>query len=248
MKIVRFSQAGETHYGILEGSSIAFVDSPYSLVATGKSAELREVKLDVPIEPKKVICVGLNFADHAHEINQEPPSEPLFFFKPSSSLTAHETPIVLPHQSQQVEIEVELAIVIGKRVKDIEPTQAKEAVLGFTIANDVTARDLQFRDLQWARAKAFDSFCPLGPWIETDFDPSQKQLTSRINGDTRQDSPTSQMVFDPWELISFISKNLTLEPGDVILTGSPSGISKIVSGDQVECEIEGIGILRNNVT
>ena len=248
MKIVRFTHEGQTQAGILSGSKITAVFSPFDTRETGSEFELDDVQLEVPVEPRKVICVGLNFADHAAEINQEPPKEPLFFFKPTSSLVASGKEIVLPAQSQQVEIEVELAIVIGKTAKNIEPADASSVVLGFTIANDVTARDLQFQDLQWARSKAFDTFCPLGPWIETDFDPGTKRLRSRINGELRQDSLTDQMVYGPWELISYISKNLTLEPGDVILTGSPSGISKIVSGDRVECEIEGIGTLTNIVT
>jgi 2-keto-4-pentenoate hydratase/2-oxohepta-3-ene-1,7-dioic acid hydratase in catechol pathway len=154
---------------------------------------------------------------------------------------------VLPHQSDQVELEVELAIVIGKEAKNIAKSEVKSHIFGYTIGNDVTARDIQFSDLQWARSKGFDTFCPLGPWIETEFDPIGKRLDSRVQGELRQHAVTKDMIFDVETIVSFVSQNLTLLPGDVILTGSPAGISRITHGDEVECEIEGIGVLRNLV-
>jgi 2-keto-4-pentenoate hydratase/2-oxohepta-3-ene-1,7-dioic acid hydratase in catechol pathway len=169
------------------------------------------------------------------------------FFKPSTSVIGPGDPIRLPRQSKQVELEVELAIVIGRVTKDISVEQAAEHIWGYTIANDITARDLQFKDLQWARSKGFDTFCPLGPWIETDFVPEAQELQSRVNGEERQHGSVSDMVFEPHHLVSFVSENVTLLPGDVILTGSPAGISGIQSGDLVECEIEGIGTLINPV-
>jgi 2-keto-4-pentenoate hydratase/2-oxohepta-3-ene-1,7-dioic acid hydratase in catechol pathway len=169
------------------------------------------------------------------------------FFKPPSSLIATGEKIVIPPQTQKAELEVELALVVGKKAKNISETEARSHILGYTIANDVTARDVQFSDLQWARSKGFDTFGPLGPWIETDFQPANKKLISRVNGEVRQEGNTQHMIASPEALIAYVSQNLTLFPGDVILTGSPAGISGIKSGDLVECEIEGIGTLSNPV-
>jgi 2-keto-4-pentenoate hydratase/2-oxohepta-3-ene-1,7-dioic acid hydratase in catechol pathway len=169
------------------------------------------------------------------------------FFKPPSALIASGEQIVIPQQTSKAELEVELAIVVGKKVKNISENEAQHFILGYTIANDVTARDVQFSDLQWARSKGFDTFGPLGPWIETDFIPRNKALISRVNGEVRQQGNTDNMISTPEALISYVSQNLTLFPGDVILTGSPAGISGIKSGDLVECEIEGIGVLSNTV-
>ena len=245
MRIIRFSRDNLAHYGILRDERVIELEGkPFEGIReTGNSFELNEVRLLAPVEPKKVILVGLNFASHAAEINQETPKEPLIFFKPPSAIIATEEPIQLPPQSGQVEIEAELTVVISKTAKNVAPEQVADYILGYTIANDVTARDLQFSDLQWARSKAFDSFCPVGPWIETGFDPSNKRISSMINGTIKQDSSTSEMIYSPEFLVSYISQNFTLEPGDMILTGSPAGISKIVSGDRVECTIEGIGSL-----
>jgi len=249
MRLVRFNSGGSTSYGVLDGDSIRqIMGEPFAEINySGETFSLAEVKLLAPVEPKKIVLVGLNFASHAAEIHQETPSEPLIFFKPSSAVVASGEEIVLPHQSTQVEIEAELTVVIGKRAKNVSQEKVSDCILGYTVANDVTARDIQFSDLQWARSKAFDSFCPVGPWIETDFVPENKRISSTINGETKQDASTSEMVYSPEYLISYISHNFTLEPGDIVLTGSPAGISRVVAGDVVQCSIEGIGTLHSFV-
>ena len=249
MRLVRFNSGGSTSYGVLDGDSIRqIMGEPFAEINySGETFSLADVKLLAPVEPKKIVLVGLNFASHAAEIHQETPSEPLIFFKPSSAVIASGEEIVLPHQSTQVEIEAELTVVIGKRAKNVAEDKVGDYILGYTVANDVTARDIQFSDLQWARSKAFDSFCPVGPWIETDFVPENKRISSTINGETKQDASTSEMVYSPEHLISYISHNFTLEPGDIVLTGSPAGISRVVAGDVVHCSIEGIGTLHSFV-
>jgi len=249
MRLVRFNSGGSTSYGVLDGDSIRqIMGEPFAEIDySGETFSLADVKLLAPVEPKKIVLVGLNFASHAAEIHQETPSEPLIFFKPSSAVIASGEEIVLPHQSTQVEIEAELTVVIGKRAKNVAEDKVGDYILGYTVANDVTARDIQFSDLQWARSKAFDSFCPVGPWIETDFVPESKRISSTINGKTKQDASTSEMVYSPEHLISYISHNFTLEPGDIVLTGSPAGISRVVAGDVVHCSIEGIGTLHSFV-
>jgi len=189
----------------------------------------------------------MNYSAHAAEIAQDVPDEPLVFFKPVSAIIGPEDTIVLPRQSGQVELEIELAIVIGKQAKDISTADSASHIFGYTIGNDVTARDLQFSDLQWARSKGFDTFCPLGPWIETELDPEALSLESRVNGQSRQKSTSNDMITNVFDIVSYVSQNVTLFPGDVILTGSPAGISRIEAGDQVECEISGIGVLHNPV-
>jgi 2-keto-4-pentenoate hydratase/2-oxohepta-3-ene-1,7-dioic acid hydratase in catechol pathway len=214
---------------------------------TGERIPLKEVKLLAPTIPSKIVCIGKNFADHAAEIGEEVTVEPLIFFKPSSSIIGHGDAIVIPPQSKQVELEAELCLVIGKLAKNVSEETALEYLWGVTIANDVTARDLQFGDGQWARSKGFDTFCPLGPWVETEFVPDGQVIESRINGEIRQNVAITEMVHKIPTIISYVSKNMTLLPGDIILTGSPAGISVINSGDLIECEIEGIGILSNPV-
>jgi len=205
------------------------------------------VKLLAPVTPSKIVCIGMNYSAHAAEIAQDVPDEPLVFFKPVSAIIGPEDTIVLPRQSGQVELEIELAIVIGKQAKDISTADSASHIFGYTIGNDVTARDLQFSDLQWARSKGFDTFCPLGPWIETELDPEALSLESRVNGQSRQKSTSNDMITNVFDIVSYVSQNVTLFPGDVILTGSPAGISRIEAGDQVECEISGIGVLHNPV-
>ncbi|MBK5258923.1 MAG: fumarylacetoacetate hydrolase family protein [Thermoanaerobaculia bacterium] len=199
------------------------------------------------VAPSKIICVGRNYADHAKELGNETPSEPLIFLKPPSALNSHEGRIVLPPQSQRVEFEGELAIIIGREAKNVGAGSWSDYVLGFACANDVTARDLQKKDVQFTRGKSFDTFCPIGPWIETDLDPAALRITTRVNGDVRQDANTRQMIFSCGVLVEFISAVMTLFPGDVILTGTPAGVGPLASGDTVEVEIEGIGTLRNVV-
>jgi 2-keto-4-pentenoate hydratase/2-oxohepta-3-ene-1,7-dioic acid hydratase in catechol pathway len=195
-----------------------------------------------------VVCVGLNYADHVAEITgAAAAAEPTLFLKPSSSIVGPGDAVVLPVQSEKFDLEVELTIVMGQIAKNVSEKDALNYVWGFTVANDVTARDLQHSDQQWARSKSFDSFCPIGPWIETEFVPDGQELSSRINGETKQASTIDHMLHNVPKLISYISHNMTLLPGDVILTGTPAGITQIVAGDIVECEIEGIGTLVNPV-
>lgn len=250
MKIARFSNGAEPRYGIIDGPELVVLKGHPLAVGydtTGERIPLKDVKLLAPTIPSKIVCIGKNFADHAAEIGEEPTEEPLIFFKPSSAIIGHGEAIVIPPQSKQVELEAELTLVIGKLAKNVSEKDALDYVWGFTIANDVTARDLQFNDGQWARSKAFDTFCPLGPWVETEFLPDGQLVESRINGETRQSVSISEMVHKIPLIISYVSKNMTLLPGDIILTGSPAGISKIQAGDVIECEVEGIGILANSV-
>ena len=250
MKIARFSNGAEPRFGIVDGPELVVLKGHPLAVGydtTGERIPLKDVKLLAPTIPSKIVCIGKNFADHAAEIGEEPTEEPLIFFKPSSAIIGHGEAIVIPPQSKQVELEAELTLVIGKLAKNVSEKDALDYVWGFTIANDVTARDLQFNDGQWARSKAFDTFCPLGPWVETEFLPDGQLVESRINGETRQSVSISEMVHKIPLIISYVSENMTLLPGDVILTGSPAGISKIQAGDVIECEVEGIGILANSV-
>ena len=197
--------------------------------------------------PSKIVAVGRNYAEHAKELGNDVPSEPIIFLKPPTTVIAPGAKIVIPPQSQRVEFEGELAIVIGKRARNIARSNWRDAVLGFTCANDVTARDLQKKDVQFTRAKSFDTFCPLGPHIETELDPKDLAIQTRVNGAVKQNSRTSRMIFDVPTIIEFITSIMTLEEGDVILTGTPAGVGPLQSGDTVEVEIEGIGVLRNVV-
>jgi 2-keto-4-pentenoate hydratase/2-oxohepta-3-ene-1,7-dioic acid hydratase in catechol pathway len=208
---------------------------------------INQVKLLPPVIPSKIICVGRNYVAHALEHGAEVPEIPILFLKPLSSLIGHQDMIRLPRQSNQVEHEGELVVVMGKRGRGITTEKAGEYILGYTIANDVTARDLQRMDGQWTRGKGFDTFCPIGPWIETNFDPADAMLTCRVNNEIRQLVSTREMVFSINQLIAFASSIMTLEPGDIILTGTPAGVGPLHAGDIVEVEIEGIGVLTNPV-
>ena len=249
MKIARFNLNGEIRFGSVVGDQVSpLAGNPFeSKELSGESIALDQIQLLAPVAPSKIICIGMNYAAHAAEISQDVPDEPLMFFKPISAIIGPNDTIVLPHQSDQVELEVELAVVIGKVAKNISKSEVKSHIFGYTVGNDITARDIQFSDLQWARSKGFDTFCPLGPWIETDFDPTGKRLDSRVHGEQRQHATTRDMIFDVETIVSFVSENVTLFPGDIILTGSPAGISRITHGDAIECEIEGIGVLHNQV-
>lgn len=250
MRVARFSLNGEPRFGIVDGPELVLL-AGHPLVAgyetTGDRVPIKEVKLLAPSIPSKVVCVGKNYADHIAEMNLSTEAEPTLFLKPSSSIVGPGDAIVLPAQSQQVDLEVELAIVMGQIAKNITEADALNYVWGYTVANDVTARDLQFSDDQWARSKSFDSFCPLGPWIETEFVPEDQVLESRVDGEVRQNSTLTHMLHNVPKIISYISQNMTLLPGDVVLTGTPAGISPILAGQIVECEIEGIGTLVNPV-
>jgi len=206
-----------------------------------------EVSLAAPCIPSKILCVGRNYVEHARELGHEVPKAPLIFMKPPSAIAANGEPIILPPQSKQVEHEAELVVVVGKRGRNITPEAAKEYIFGYTIGNDVTARDLQKTDGQWTRAKGFDTFCPFGPWIETDFDAADAVVTCRVNGQMRQMASTRDMIFNVNTLIAYISSVMTLEAGDIIFTGTPAGVGALKEGDVVEVEIEGLGKLSNPV-
>jgi 2-keto-4-pentenoate hydratase/2-oxohepta-3-ene-1,7-dioic acid hydratase in catechol pathway len=204
------------------------------------------VRLLAPVQPSKIICIGRNYVAHVREHNSKVPEVPLLFLKPPSSVIGPNEPIILPPQSQQVEHEAELVAVIAKRGRWISPEEAFDYLLGYTVGNDITARDLQRRDGQWTRAKGFDTFCPIGPWIETDFDPSDALITCYVNGEMRQMASSRDMVFSIRQLIAYVSSVMTLETGDILLTGTPAGVGPLSDGDVIETTIEGIGTLRNS--
>ena len=214
-----------------------------------KEAEtpLADVNLLAPSEPSKIVCVGRNYVEHAKELGNEVPKVPLIFLKPPSSIINPGGTIILPPQSSQVEHEGELVVVIGKRGRHITAENAKKHILGYTVGNDVTARDLQKIDDQWTRAKGFDTFCIYGPWIDTEFDPADAVLTVRVNGQMRQMASTRDMVFNVGVLIAYVSSIMTLEPGDLLFTGTPSGVGMLNDGDDVSVEIEGLGEIKNDV-
>lgn len=250
MRIVRFrDQTGAAQYGWVFEDKIGLLEgdifSEYQRLEA--SLPLGDVELLAPVLPKKIICVGRNYAAHAAEHEVEVPLYPLIFLKPPSSIIGPGDPIVLPPQSQQVEHEGELALVIGKPGRWLQPDEASKVVIGYTIANDVTARDLQRQDGQWTRAKGFDTFCPVGPWIDTEFDAVDSMLSCHVNDELRQMAPTRDMVFSIQDLIVYISSVMTLEPGDLILTGTPAGVGPLLEGDQVSVKIERLGELSNPV-
>lgn len=250
MRVARFSLNGDPRFGIVDGPELVVLKG-HPLVngydTTGERVALKDVKLLAPTIPSKVVCIGKNYLDHIGEMGLKHNPEPTIFFKPSSSIIGPGDTIVLPKQSNRVELEVELTVVIGQIAKNVSEKDALNYVWGFTVSNDVTARDLQATDDQWARSKAFDTFCPLGPWIETEFVPDGQILESRIDGETKQQGSIDLMIHNIPKIISYVSQNMTLLPGDVILTGTPAGISQINSGQIVECEVEGIGTLLNPV-
>jgi len=213
----------------------------------GREYPMDKVKVLPPCSPTKIVCVGLNYKGHAAEMKVAIPDEPVLFLKPPSSVIAHKDSIVYPNQSTQVDYEAELAIVIGKRAKHVGAGDARDHILGYTCFNDVTARDLQKKDVQWTRAKSFDTFSPVGPFIVTGIDPTNLSIQSKLNSKVMQSSNTGNMIFDPYRLVEFISGVMTLECGDVIASGTPSGIGPMKRGDIIEIEIEHIGTLRNKV-
>jgi 2-keto-4-pentenoate hydratase/2-oxohepta-3-ene-1,7-dioic acid hydratase in catechol pathway len=215
-----------------------------SVVETGAGPAARQV---IDLHPTKIVCIGANYRAHVAEMGKQVPDEPVLFMKPPSALLPAGEPIVRPRGYGRVDFEGELALVIGRRAHRVSMARALDVVLGLTIVNDVTVRDLQAKDGQWTRAKGFDSFCPLGPHIAAGLDPSDLRITTRVNGETRQDSRTSDLIFAVPFLIEFISRHMTLEPGDVISTGTPSGVGNLAPGDEVAIEIEGIGVLENPV-
>ncbi len=249
MKLVRFRSQGSIAYGIMNDGEIAELDGDFfSSFKTLKTCHAAStVTLLAPCAPSKVVAVGLNYRDHAAELGLPVPQDPIVFLKPPTTVIGPGQDIMLPAMSRQVDYEGELGVVIKDRIKGIDPEEAVDHILGYTCANDVTARDLQKQDGQWTRAKSFDTFCPVGPWIETDLAPDDLAVETFVNGERRQSSRTSQFIFAVPYLVSFISRIMTLYPGDLIITGTPSGIGPLAPGDEVEVRIEGIGGLTNGV-
>ncbi|MEV0648407.1 fumarylacetoacetate hydrolase family protein [Phytomonospora sp. NPDC050363] len=260
MRIARVAHPRGMSFGVVEGEKAADGEKSGLTVAeieghpfgditfTGQRWALADVRLMSPILPSKIVCVGRNYAAHAAEHGAEVPTEPLLFLKPSTSIIGPDDAIRIPPVSQQVEHEAELAIVIGATgARRVSRAGAARTIFGYTIANDVTARDLQSKDGQWTRAKGFDSFCPLGPWIDTSVDVADVEVRCEVNDEVRQLGRTKDMVFDPATLVSYVSHVMTLLPGDVILTGTPEGVEPMVAGDKVSVSIEGIGTLTNQV-
>jgi 2-keto-4-pentenoate hydratase/2-oxohepta-3-ene-1,7-dioic acid hydratase in catechol pathway len=251
VKIARFSTGGDPRFGIVDDDEIVVLrgDPMFSgFDTTEERIPLADVKLLAPVIPRsKVVAVGRNYREHAAELGNEAPAEPLLFLKPNTSVIGPGDTIVRPHQSSRVDFEGELAIVIGSIAKNVSEADAASVVFGYTVANDVTARDLQQKDGQWARAKGFDTFCPLGPVIETEFEVADQAIETRVNGEVRQSGRLDEMVHSVASVIAYASAVFTLLPGDVILTGTPAGVGPIVAGDLVEVTVEGIGTLSNPV-
>ncbi|MEU7765225.1 fumarylacetoacetate hydrolase family protein [Nocardia sp. NPDC049190] len=241
---------GEAGNGSSAGSEIAkeIAEHPFGTPTfTGRSWPLADVRLLAPILASKVVCIGKNYAAHAAEMGGPAPADPVIFLKPNTSIIGPNAPITLPPSSAQVDYEGELAVVIGRPCKDVPAARALDVVLGYTVANDVTARDQQRHDGQWTRGKGYDTFCPLGPWIETSLDPSDLEIVTELDGEVRQRSRTSLLLHDIPKLIEWITTVMTLLPGDVILTGTPEGVGPMQNGQQVSVSIEGIGTLTNPV-
>ena len=271
MRIARFSRDDTVAYGVVQesvpdgvasaaigpdtdGLTIAELQGhPFgvgtdSVRYTGQSYPVADVRLLAPVLPTKVVAIGKNYADHAREMGGEPPDEPVIFLKPSTSVIGPGDPVARPVKlSERVDYEGELAVVIGRLCRDVPPERVSEVIFGYTCANDVTARDLQAKDGQWTRAKGFDTFCPLGPWIETGLDPSDLELTTTVNGEVKQHARTSQLLHDVTAVVCYVTSVMTLLPGDILLTGTPAGIGPLVHGDRVSVAIQGIGALTNPV-
>ena len=250
MRIARFTKDGDLFFGVVEDEeTIATVAAhPFGEIQfTGERQALADVRLTAPILPSKVIAIGKNYAEHAREMGGEAPDEPVMFMKPSTSVIGQREAIVYPPLSERVDYEGELAVVIGRLCRQVPAARAADVILGYTCANDVTARDLQKRDGQWTRGKGFDAFCPLGPWIETALDPSDLAITTTVNGDVRQSSRTSKLLHGVPDLVEFVTQVMTLLPGDVILTGTPEGVGPMQVDDEVSVTIENIGTLTNRV-
>lgn len=257
MKICRYVPRGSSRstqvapaYGLIEGDSVVAISGvPWGAwTRTLRSSPLAEVRLLAPVEPSKIVCVGRNYAAHAAELGNEVPKEPLLFLKPPSSLVGPEEPVVLTKFSKRVEHEGELALVMGRRCSHLSDSDNPLSyVLGYTCLNDVTARDLQTSDVQFTRGKGFDTFCPVGPHIETELDPSNVLVETRVNGASRQSGNTALMIYPVVYLIRWISRMMTLLPSDLIATGTPAGVGPLVAGDTVEVSVAGVGVLRNPV-
>jgi len=249
MKIIRYEAESTIKWGVIEGDAVREMEGdPFGhFHLTSKTTRMQEVKLLAPCLPSKIVALGLNYRDHAEEMKIALPKEPLLFLKPSTSVIGPGEAIVYPKMSKRVDYEAELGVVIGKAAKGVSEERAGEYILGYTCLNDVTARDLQPQNGQWTTAKGFDTFAPIGPWIVTDIDPHHLDVASYLNGERRQHSNTKNLIFGPRQLVSFISRVMTLLPGDAIATGTPSGIGPMAVGDKIEVVIEGIGTLNNVV-
>ena len=249
MKLVRFRRDDRIATGVLEGDTIrmlrgTFFEEP---LPTGEEVALADARLLAPVLPSKMVAVARNYAEHAKEMDNPVPKTPVVFLKPSTSVIGPGDSIPIPPGTERVDHEVELAVVIGRLCRKASVEDAARFILGYTCANDITARDWQKDDVQWGRAKGSDGFGPIGPWIETDLDPADLELTATVNGELRQKARTSDMTWSPAELVSYFSQSITLLPGDVVLTGTPPGVGPIVPGDVVQVEVEGIGVLENGV-
>lgn len=252
MRIIHYKHQSKEGYGVLEAGLLRVIEGDLfgDFKISDKTILLKDVKVLPPLTPSKVVAVGLNYAKHVTEISKEreAPQEPLLFLKPSTSVIGPDEKIVRPRKSDEVHYEGELAVVMKRKAKGIEIEEARDYILGYTCLNDVTARDWQRKDIQWTRAKSCDTFCPIGPAIITDIEnPNRLKIETRLNGGVKQSSTTSDLLFKVEQLVSYISKNMTLLPGDIIATGTPEGVGPMVAGDVVEIEIEGIGVLRNPV-
>ncbi|MGB7981120.1 MAG: fumarylacetoacetate hydrolase family protein [Candidatus Nanopelagicales bacterium] len=253
MRIARYSHVGAVRYGVVEGGEILelpghpFAVAGQPLETTGVVHDLDDVRLLAPVIPSKIIGIGKNYADHAAEMGGTPPERPLMFLKPTTALIGPDDPIVLPPESADVHYEAELAVVIGRMCRRVSAEQAASVILGYTCGNDVTARDLQRADGQWTRAKGFDTFCPLGPWIDTDLDPADVMVECDVNGDTVQSASTATLIHSVSALVEAVSAVMTLLPGDVILTGTPAGVGPLAAGDEVVVTVAGLGTLVNPV-
>lgn len=252
MKYVRImNQENKIAYGLIEGESVRLLSGSFlnhESEQTDILLPLDKISLLAPVEPSKVICVGLNYAKHIEEMKHSyVPEDPVIFLKPPTCIIGPNAEIIYPKISQRVDYEAELAVIIGNTIKNSSEAEAAQAIFGYTCANDVTARDLQKKDGQWTRGKSFDTFCPLGPWVVTDIDPSQLDIELRLNGEVKQFSNTKYFINSVPKLISFISQVMTLYPGDVVLTGTPEGVGPMQVGDEVIVKIQAIGELSNNL-
>ncbi len=253
MRIARFAVDGgmQAHVGIVEGETIYAADGERfrDLRKGAEVGPVAGVKLLPPVEPGKIVCVGLNYAAHVTEndAGRAIPDEPVLFMKPTSAIIGPDEPIAIAHPGNRTDFEAELVVVIGRQARDVSEADARSYVEGYTAGNDVSDRVLQAKDGQWVRAKGFDTYCPLGPWIETDLDPTDVTVQSRLNGETKQSQTTKSLIFGVPFLISYISRVMTLEPGDIIMTGTPEGVGPLKSGDTIEVEIGGVGVLSNPV-
>ena len=252
MKCVRFEdkRTGNKRIGFIDGKVIRCVYGSLETYwqITDETFDMRDVRLLAPCVPKQIICVSFNYKKHADEFGVEVPSEPSIFAKAAHTVIGTEENIIWPEQVKELAYGAELGIVIKKKMKNVKPEDVKDYILGYTCANDITAADLQRKERQWLRCKSFDTFCPLGPWLETELDPSDLAIKTYVNGVLKQDARTSDMVYKPYEILSYISESFTLDAGDLILTGTPMGFGELNEGDEVTVEIEGIGEITNYVT